>query len=75
MVDGGITFLCMTDESMKRRIAFSFLDEIKVQWRQEFAAVERTALAFSLNDRFSPVLRHQMVLTIANISVNFLLSF
>lgn len=60
IVDSGITFLCMTEESMKRRVAFSFLDEVKALWRQDFAAVEQTALAFSLNDRFSPVLRHQM---------------
>lgn len=61
IVDGGITFLCMTEESMKRRVAFSFLDEIKTQWRQEYSGVEQTALAFSLNDRFSPVLQRQMV--------------
>jgi vesicle-associated membrane protein 7 len=61
IVDNGITFLCMTEESTKRRVAFSFLDEVKSQWRQEYAGVEQTALAFSLNDRFSPVLHHQMV--------------
>lgn len=64
VVDGGITFLCMTEESMKKRVAFSFLDEIKTLWRQQFSAVEQTALAFSLNDSFAPVLRHQMVLAL-----------
>ena len=46
---------------MKRRIAFSFLDEIKSLWRQEFVGVEQTAIAFSLNDKFCPVLQSQMV--------------
>jgi hypothetical protein len=46
---------------MKRRIAFSFLDEIKRLWRQDYASIEQSAIAFSLNDRFSPVLQHQIV--------------
>lgn len=61
IVDNGITFLCMADEGMKRRLTFSFLDEIKRLWRQEFTAIEQTALAFSLNDQFSPILRQQIV--------------
>ena len=61
IVDNGITFLCMADEGMKRRLTFSFLEEIKMIWRQSFANVEQTALAFSLNDQFSPLLRQQIV--------------
>ena len=51
----------MTEETMKKRVAYSFLDEIKSLWRQEYAGIEQTALAFSLNDSFSPVLQRQMV--------------
>jgi hypothetical protein len=61
VVDNGITFLCMADEGMKRRLTFAFLDEIKRLWRHEFTAIEQTALAFSLNDQFSPILRQQIV--------------
>jgi hypothetical protein len=61
VVDNGITFLCMADEGMKRRLTFAFLDEIKRLWRHEYTAIEQTALAFSLNDQFSPVLRQQIV--------------
>jgi hypothetical protein len=61
VVDNGITFLCMADEGMKRRLTFAFLDEIKRLWRHEFTAIEQTALAFSLNDQFSPMLRQQIV--------------
>ena len=39
IVDEGSTFLCMSDEEMKRRIAFSFLDDIKKIWREKFGSV------------------------------------
>ena len=29
LVEGNITYLCMADESMKRRIPFTFLEDIK----------------------------------------------
>lgn len=61
IVDQGITFLCMSDESTKRRITFAFLEDIKKVWRENYIAVERTALPFSLNEAFSPVLRQKLV--------------
>lgn len=61
IVDQGITFLCMSDESTKRRITFGFLEDIKKSWRDRFQSVEQTALAFSLNDMFSPTLKQKMV--------------
>lgn len=60
VVDNGITFLCMTDEAMKRRVTFSFLDEVKRAWRDNYQGVEQTAIAFSLNDQFAPVLERQI---------------
>jgi vesicle-associated membrane protein 7 len=32
IVDNGITFLCMTDDDYKRRIVFSFLEDIIKLW-------------------------------------------
>lgn len=61
IVDQGITFLCMSDENTKRRITFSFLDDIKKCWRDRYSSVEQTALAFSLNDMFAPTLRSKIV--------------
>ena len=61
IVDQGITFLCMSDENTKRRITFGFLEDIKKAWRDRFQTVEQTALAFSLNDMFSPTLKQRMV--------------
>ena len=61
IVDQGITFLCMSDENTKRRITFAFLDDMMKAWRDRFASVEQTALAFSLNDVFSPILKSKIV--------------
>ena len=60
IVDQGITFLCMADESTKRRITFAFLEDIKQTWREKYGGVEQTALAFSLNDSFSPILKQRI---------------
>lgn len=61
VVDQGITFLCMSDEGTKRRLAFAFLDDIQGLWRERFAATEQTAIAFSMNEAFSPVLKARIV--------------
>ena len=61
IVDQGITFLCMSDESAKRRITFAFLEDIKKIWRERYTAVEQSALPFALNDMFSPILRQKIV--------------
>eukprot|EP01035_Chromulina_nebulosa_P026774 gene26774-35095_t len=61
IVDQGIIFLCMSDENTKRRLAFSFLDDIKGLWRERFSATEQTAIAFSMNESFSPVLKARIV--------------
>lgn len=66
VVDNGITFLCMSDLELKRRIAFSFLEDIKKEWRSRFSSVESSALAFSLNESFSHVLRERMVFFSSN---------
>lgn len=61
LVDNGITFLCMADEDVKRRITFAFLEDIKKQWRARYASVEGSAMAFSLQESFSPILKQQIV--------------
>ena len=60
IVDNGITFLCMTDESLKRRIAFAFLEDIKSLFREKYSQIEETAIAFSLNEAFSPILKQRI---------------
>lgn len=60
VVDNGITFLCMADEDVKRRVTFAFLEDIKRLWRAKFANIEATAIAFSLQESFAPVLKQQI---------------
>ncbi len=60
IVDSGITFLCMCEEDSKKRIAFLYLDEIKKQWRANYANLEQTAVAFSMQTEYSPILAKHM---------------
>ena len=61
IVDQGITFLCMSDLETKRRLAFSFLDDIQKTFREKYGnIIEQTALAFSLNDSFSIILKDKI---------------
>lgn len=66
VVDDGITFLCMATDDQKRRTAFDFLEEIKSAWREKYGSVEKTALAFSLDGDFKPVLQSKMMFYSAN---------
>jgi hypothetical protein len=61
VIDNGITFLCLSDGDMKRRIIFEFLEEIKSRWRTQFSDSEQTAIAFGMNLSFSPILKSQLV--------------
>lgn len=50
----------MTDAGMKRRTAFAFLEDIKTIWRERYASIEQSALPFSMNELFSPILQLKM---------------
>jgi vesicle-associated membrane protein 7 len=58
--ENGLVFLCMTDESFEKRLAFAFLDDIKRRWSVAFANRGATAARFAMNDEFSRVLQKQM---------------
>lgn len=60
LVDQGITFLCMADETTKRRVTFAFLEDIKSLWREKYGHVEQKVLAFALNEAFSGVMEKRM---------------
>lgn len=59
-VEGGITYLCMSSEMVKRRVPFAFLDDIRQRFRQQFGEAIHTAMPFELNESFSPVLRSRI---------------
>lgn len=62
VVEAGITYLCMTSEMEKRRIPFSFLEDVRQRFRATYGSSADHAPAFSLNADFAPVLSERMAL-------------
>ncbi|CAN0203749.1 unnamed protein product [Discosporangium mesarthrocarpum] len=62
VVENGITYMCMADEEARRRLPFAFLEEVKRLFCASYGMVMHTALAFSMNSDFAPILRQQMEL-------------
>ena len=60
IVDNGLIFLCMCDDLNKRRVPFSFLEDIKEKFTTAYGQRAQTAIAFTMNDSFGPVLKEQM---------------
>ncbi|GBG62518.1 hypothetical protein CBR_g30836 [Chara braunii] len=57
---GGLTYMCMSEESFGRRIPFAFLDDIKAKFSSAYGKLAQTALAYAMNDEFGRVLSQQM---------------
>ena len=61
IVEGGICFLCMSDEPNKHRIPYAFLNDMKEQFLTRYGTdMPQTAIAFSLNEEFSKVISNRM---------------
>jgi vesicle-associated membrane protein 7 len=61
VVEGGICFLCMSDEHHRHRIPFAFLHEIQNLFTQKYGLdIPQRAIAFSLNEEFSKVIQERM---------------
>jgi len=61
IVNGGICFLCMSDEQNRLRVPFAFLQEVQTLFTQKYGLdVPQRAIAFSLNEEFSRVLQSRM---------------
>lgn len=60
IVEGGITFLCMADVELRRRLPFAFLADVKSRFETTYGDHMQTANAFAMNEDFSPVLQRQM---------------
>ena len=61
IVESGLTYLCMADESLKRRIPFAYLADVKERFKSTFGLEQaHNAIAFAMNDSFSRVLQKQM---------------
>eukprot|EP00877_Chromochloris_zofingiensis_P005730 jgi/Chrzof1/15158/Cz09g29140.t1 len=60
LIQDGITFVCMAEESIGRRIPFAFLDDVKGRFFSSYADVCREAVAYEFNTEFSRVLSQRM---------------
>uniref|UniRef100_A0A7S2UV86 V-SNARE coiled-coil homology domain-containing protein n=1 Tax=Fibrocapsa japonica TaxID=94617 RepID=A0A7S2UV86_9STRA len=60
VVEDGITYLCMAEESDRRRLPFTFLDEIKNRFLAQYGQRIHTAIAFAMNEDFGRVIQKQM---------------
>lgn len=60
LVADGLTFLCMADEPLGRRVPFAFLEDIKQRFVARHETDALAAAEFGLNDDFSPELAERM---------------
>jgi vesicle-associated membrane protein 7 len=60
IVEDKITYLCMCDETNKRRIPFAFLEDIKNRFKATYGERAHTAIAFAMNEDFGRSLQKQM---------------
>lgn len=61
IVESGICYLCMSDEKNKHRIPFGFLEDMKQSFTTKFGhEAPQTAIAFSMNEDFSPIIKERM---------------
>lgn len=59
--ENGICYLCMSDEKNKHRIPFGFLEDMKQSFHAKFGSeAPQTAIAFAMNEAFSPVIKERM---------------
>jgi vesicle-associated membrane protein 7 len=61
VTDAGICYLCMSDDKNKHRVPLGFLEDIKQSFLSKFGyETPQTAIAFSMNEEFSPVIKERM---------------
>ncbi|ELU01615.1 hypothetical protein CAPTEDRAFT_163659 [Capitella teleta] len=60
ITENRIVFLCITDDDFERSKAFAYLGEVKRRFESQFGNRAQTALPYSMNSEFSPVMSAQM---------------
>lgn len=60
IIENHLIFMCMCDDSNKRRVPFSFLEDIKKRFTATYGTRAQTAIAFAMNDDFGRTLQKQM---------------
>ncbi|XP_024985367.1 vesicle-associated membrane protein 714-like [Cynara cardunculus var. scolymus] len=65
-----LTFLCMANDTLGRRIPFSYLEDIQMRFMKNYGRVAPYAPAYGMNDEFSRVLHQQMEFFSSNSSAD-----
>lgn len=60
IIENTIIYMCITDDEFERSRAFLFLNEIKRRFKSSFGARAQTAIAYAMNNEFSPILHNQI---------------
>lgn len=60
IVDNHIVYMCMCDDTNKRRIPFAFLEDMQQRFKATYGDKAQTAIAFAMNDDFGRTLQRQM---------------
>lgn len=61
VVENGICYLCMSDELNKHRLPYAFLQETKSHFVAQYGTeIPQRAIAFSMNEEFSKVIKDRM---------------
>lgn len=60
ITENGIIYMCITDDEFERSRAFLYLNDIKRKFIASFGNRANTAIAYAMNNEFSPILRAQM---------------
>ena len=60
VVSGSLTYLCMSDSQNQHRLPFAFLSKVEEVFTSKYGSQALTAIAFSMNEEFSPVLKKEM---------------
>lgn len=60
IVERSIIYMCMCDDLEKRRVPFTFLEDIKQRFQSNYGARAQAAIAFAMQEDFGPVIRKQM---------------
>lgn len=60
IVENRITYLCMCDESTKRRLPFNFLEDMKQRFTDTYGERAHTAIAFAMSNDFGKIIQKQM---------------
>jgi len=60
LVEGGVTYICMSDQDMGYRVPYAFLFDLNNRFKATFSAKIQSAGPLAMNDTFGRVLQERM---------------